>query len=467
MSFAEIKKKVLERTPYLKQTLEHKGDTTLLNYFEESLQFSNPIPSERQEELLQVVKEMIENVISHEIAHHAIEQLRKHYYVSTADHHGPITHPFFVNSHLAQSLANQKHQLKNIFVFSCGGVSLNNSSVPRGILFHDAELNKKQFNLVSLKHRHHPVFSFPAYTKKDDTINPSKITLPKKLAELITELYSNETIFTYSTYSDQITYSNYLLWKKIPGQQNMNLIYLEQEKIVNELLLRYHLDNQTFLTHLLTDESVLHIFEECFDGIQGAFSSKIHTGTILFWAIHKGKRIQLKREGTVLTSPDGSYKVSLTPQEIKTAIKKGELMPSMVLSFIILSFYYGLTCGGGFMQVNYLTQMKMAYAQFLKLVNKEKEEKFVSSIITDYFCSDLVFATMENKKTATHASSIDLIIHQKTDTGIRLQELTEVCTLGQAVDHMIPELYRILIKTYPIIEGDSKKTNIAPVIDMS
>ncbi|MBP9732294.1 MAG: hypothetical protein KBD29_02430 [Candidatus Magasanikbacteria bacterium] len=438
MNFIEIKKKVLESTPHLKKTLEHKGGLKLLTYFEESVTFSNPVPLERQEELLCTVKEMIERLINPEIAETAITQLRKHYYASTADHHGPITHPFFVNSHLAQSVAYQKHQLRYMFVFSCGGISLNNSSLPRGILFHDAELNKKQLNFISLKHRHHPVFSFPAYTKKDIDTNISK-----KLDTILSDVYTKEKVLNFTKYSDQITYSNYLLWKKIPGQENMNLIYLEQEEIVNQLLLQYHLNTQTFLTRLLTDESILKIFEECFDGIQGAFSSKTRTGTLLFWAIHEGKRKQLKRRKNILESLDGLYQVSLTPEGITEAIKKQELMPSMALSFIILSFYYGLTCGGGFMQVNYLTYLKKAYIKLLRRIEKNDEIILIDPIKTDYFCGEFVFATIKGKRIA-HASSIDLLLYGNSDTARQLQELAEVGTLSEAVDHMMPQFYRIL-----------------------
>lgn len=438
MDFIEVKKKVLESTPLLKKTLEHKGGIKLLTYFEESLTFANPVSFERQEELLHTVQEMIEKLINYEVAETAITQLRKHYYASTADHHGPITHPFFVNSHLAQSLAHQKHQLKHVFVFSCGGISLNNSSLPRGILFHDTNLNKKQLNFVSLKHRHHPVFSFPAYTKKDIETNISE-----KLHTILDDVYTNEKVLNFTKYSDQITYSNYLLWKKIPGQEHVNLIYLEQEEIVNKLILKHHLDTPTLITYLLTDESSLHVFEEYFDGIQGAFSSDTHTGTTLFWAIHEGKRKQLRRRKNILESMDGLYQVSLTPHGIKAAIEANELMPSMALSFMVLSFYYGLTCGGGFMQVNYLTYLKDAYIKLLTRMQKNDEIKIIDPIKTDYFCGEFVFATIKGKRVA-HASSIDLIVYQNKDTAQKLQELAEVGTLGEAVDAMMPKFYRIL-----------------------
>ena len=134
MNFQELTEAVFLHSPILKKVLSEKGHLPLRDYFEENTNSSSTINPERQNELVSVIKKMITEVIDPDIAEAAITQLRNQYYVSTADHHGPITHPFFVNSHLAQSIANTQSHLNNIFVFSCGGISLNNSSFPRGIL---------------------------------------------------------------------------------------------------------------------------------------------------------------------------------------------------------------------------------------------------------------------------------------------------------------------------------------------
>ncbi len=444
MNFAEIKKKVLEKTPLLKKTLENEGTHTLRQHFENNLAFSHDTTAYRKEELLSIVKRMIIEHIDATIAETAIEQLRNHYYVSTADHHGPITHPFFVNSHLIQSFANQKKQLANIFVFSCGGVSLNNSSLPRSILFHDRDLTKNRYNFVSLKYRTHPVFSFPAYTIHEITSRLEKQQLPIQLKRLITDIYTSDAMLNATSYADQITHSNYLLWKKIPGQEKTNLIYLEQEDIVNRLLIMHHLDTYTPITNLLTDHTTIQIFKECFDGIQGAFSSHTQAGTILFWAIHNGVRKRLKYTKGKLESDDGTYQLILNPHEIKVAIEKKELMPSMALSYIILSFYYGLTCGGGFLQIQYLTYLKNAYLKLLNRVQKNDEMQNIEHTQTDYFCGEFVFGTLKNSEHTAHASSIDLILYGNENTDNELQEFSGVCTLGEAVDQMMPNFYKIL-----------------------
>lgn len=450
MNLLELKEAVFTHTPILKKILQAKGKIPLRNYFEESLTLHNSISSVRKEELLSVVKKIIDGVINPAITESALTQLRQYYYVSTADHHGPITHPFFVNSHLAQSFANSKHNLKNIFVFSCAGISLNNSSFPRGILFHDQELKKKRIRFVSLKDRHHPVFAFPAYKKSEleSRLHQqySEVT-NEKIKQLIEQIYLDKKLFSYTWYSDQISQTNYYLWKQIPGQESVNLIYLEQENIVRELLLQHHLHTPTLINRLLTDESILEMFEKYFDGIQGAFSSTEKRGTILFWTIHEGERKQLRHRKKILETNDGSYQIALDSSAIREALEKKELMPSMALSFIVLSFYYGITCGGGFLQVNYLTQMKEAYVRLLKKIGELEDLKSVESIKTDFFCGEFVFATLGNKNRSGHASSIDLMLYENKEFSARLQELSELCTLGEAVDMMMPNFYKILYGT--------------------
>ena len=439
MDFAELKQKVLEKTPFLQRTLEHKGDSPLLNYFEENLRFSNQGSLARQNELLGVVHRKIDKLLSREIADQAILQLRDYYYTSTADHHGPITHPFFVNSHLTQSYANQKHNLTNIFVFACSGVSLNNSSFPRGVFFHDRHLEKKRSHFISLKHRHSPVFGFPAYTEEDVEKNEDL-----RVQKLIQEVYKEKEVSNKTYYTEQISRTNFTLWKKIPGQEKINLIYLSQEEIVNELILKYHLDTHTIITELLTNESVIKQFEKYFEGIRGALSQKEGKGTTLFWALHEGERKKLSLKNNTLETEDGLYSVALNIDSIKAEIKTKHVMPSMALSFIVLSFYYGLTCGGGFLQVNYLSEMKKAYKKLLGHIDKTNEINTSEKITTDYFCGEFAFAMMSNEKRIAKASSIDLILYGNKGTGIQLQELTGVCTLGEAIDQMMPTFYQII-----------------------
>ncbi|OGH75724.1 MAG: hypothetical protein A3G00_03200 [Candidatus Magasanikbacteria bacterium RIFCSPLOWO2_12_FULL_43_12] len=463
MTFKDLRDKVLQRTPIFRRILNEKGNLSLLDFFKETADsLLPPVSLARQEEFFTVLKNLIDKYINPAISGDAIKQLRVNYRASTTDHHGPLTHPFFSNSHFVRSLANEQRGRNCVFVFSVGGVSLNNSSFPRGFFFHNNDLGKECLHFFSLRYRQHPVFALPRYQESTldaivEEIDKNKnfsIGFKERLKEITRDVCLQPRLFSARSYSEQITYLNYCLWKKMPGQSAVNLIYLEQENIVNELLLAYHLGRDTALFRLLTDESALRAFEKYFDGIAGAFSSESARGTILFWAIQNGRRKRLIRDGLILASEDGEYRIALEPTALREAILKKEIMPSMALTFIVLSFYYGLSCGGGFLQVSYLTAMKEAYRSLRQTIGAGQIEiDQLSSISTDYFCGEFVLGTLSNQGRDVPATPFDFLLYANGDTAERLRDTASKRSLNEAVDQMMPELYKIVY---------GKATNILP-----
>ncbi|MBI4992695.1 MAG: hypothetical protein HZC26_00970 [Candidatus Magasanikbacteria bacterium] len=454
MIFSDLRDKVLQHTPIFKRILEQKGDLSLLDFFQETVgELSPPVSLSRQEELFAVLKNLIDKYIDPAVSDDAIKQLRMNYRVSTTDHHGPLTHPFFANSHFVRSLANEQRGHNCVFVFSVGGVSLNNSSFPRGFFFHNQNLKEERLSFFSLRYRQHPVFTLPRFQESDvsavigeiDKKQSYSSELKKRLQEAAREICFQPRLFSARYYSEQITFLNYQLWKKMPGQSAVNLIYLEQENIANEILLAYHLGRDTILSRLLTDESALRAFEKCFDGISGAFSSEGSHGTMLFWAVQGGKRKRLIRDGLTLVSDDELCRVALESNALREAILKKEIMPSMALTFIVLSFYYGLSCGGGFLQVSYLTAMKDAYRSLLQTIGAGRNEiDQLASISTDYFCGEFVLVTLASGASNVPATPFDFLLYANQDTVSRLRSIAARCMVNEAVDQMMPELYKIV-----------------------
>lgn len=453
MTFKDLRDKVLYHTPVFKRIIYEKGDLPLLDFFQEIAGGKPTVSEVRRAELFTVVKDLVSKYINSKVGEKAIEQLRTRYQVSTTDHHGPITHPFFANSHFVQSFINEKYKHSCIFVFSVGGVSLNNSSFPRGFFFHDQNLEEQRLPFFSLRHRHHPVHGLQRFqgsvtdailagvARRRDLSEKTK----ENLKQFLRDVCLSSSLFSARDYSEQITLMNYNLWKKLPGQENTDLIYIEQEDVVANLLLRYHLGHDTIISRLLTDESWLLAFEKYFDGVIGAFSSKTKHGTMLFWAIQDGERKQLIRDGLALVSSDGEYRVSLESAALRSAIFKKEIMPSMALTFIVLSFYYGLSCGGGFLQVSYLTAMKESYRSMLKTVGADQYEiDGLAAIKTDYFCGEFVLSTLSDKIKRAPATPLDFLLYSDKNTFARLRNTAMKCTLNDAVDQMMPELYKIV-----------------------
>ena len=92
-----------------------------------------------------------------------------------------------------------------------------------------------------------------------------------------------------------------MLWKKIMKDhpEAPNLVYIEQEAIVNNLLNKYHLDQDTLIHKLLFTPKYHKLLLKHFDGIIRGFSTKDKIGTYLFWALPNGQkyRVQLWKKG--------------------------------------------------------------------------------------------------------------------------------------------------------------------------
>lgn len=436
-------------SPVLRQVVERKGSLPLLTYFRESAAPTPSVPRARQEELFSVFHDTIAHLTSHAVAGTAIAQLRQHYGVSTADHHGPLCHPFFLHGHLAQALANEECGPHHLIVLACSGISLNNSSFPRGVFFHDHSLTEIRLPFHSLRHRHHPVYAFPAFpASRLRTVQRTVGRCPlaqeeqERLRTILDGVCGAPDLFACQYYGEQITKMNERLWRRLPGQEHTTFLSLEQEDIVATLLQRHHLSQETVMHHLLFSERSWEEFEHHFDGIRGAFSSLYERGTEWFWALHNGERKALHRTGNALVSRDEAYSLPITPSSIAHALHERRIMPSMALSFILLSFYYGLRCGGGFSQVSYLTDMKVAYLSLLDALGLAEERQYAQSIDTTHFCGELAFVFLEHEGRRVPASSIDLLLYRGNGTSLRV--FSEQCTLSEAFDCMTPALYRIV-----------------------
>jgi hypothetical protein len=122
----------------------------------------------------------------------------------------------------------------------------------------------------------------------------------------------------------------------------------------------------------------------------------------------------------------------------------------MALSFLILSFYYGLVCGGGFSQINYLGDMRQAYLNLLNDVEAEESEKDLArSIKTNLFRGEFVLATLETFKERVPASGLDLALYGNERTAERLEEMGRNFSLRDAVATMMPEYHKIITGYYP------------------
>src|SRR3989344_6216336 len=174
------------------QTSDHQtSDNDLFTYAQDYLDVNlNETILARQPEFSAAFSSEVEKRLGKEVAKSATEQLQKYYFVSTADHHGPICHPFFLNSNLVTAMTCLEQSdpiLQNVIVLACANVSQNNSSFPRGLLFQTNGKENPELNRLPILPAHSrlsPVFKFRSYLKNEI----------EKLAKLLRRKAQNKEI---------------------------------------------------------------------------------------------------------------------------------------------------------------------------------------------------------------------------------------------------------------------------------
>lgn len=129
-----------------------------------------------------------------------------------------------------------------------------------------------------------PVFGLPAYTGKDIEEHCLRRVefykkehyiseeMSQKLFCFIQKHVLNPAILVKKTYSEQITYLNFIWWKELFPEIPPS-ISLDAENMLVELL-KKHLQEKTSFSRLLIDISLQPTIEQEFDGISCCFDRK-------------------------------------------------------------------------------------------------------------------------------------------------------------------------------------------------
>ena len=431
MTLDEARKTVTKDRPQLRALFENDGATSIAEYYTQTTGTPSVLP--HTNELINAITHITEERIDKNTAQRIAETLRQSYTVGTADHHGPVSHPFFTNNILVEA-----HFKKTVLILTCAGISLDNSSYPRGILFHDATGTLCRLPFVPLSKQHHPVYGFKEDFKKiqEHALRGlPKIDLTDTQKQILIDILKNSPQTNdYTTFSTQLTYR---LCQLVLGEDT-SVVYIDQETLVSDVLIQHHLTTDTPLFKILFDTTVRTDFLKLWNGIDGAFDSERKAGTQLFWGLHNNERVQLFVYNDTLISKEGYAYCALTPENIKQRLENQTLYPSMALSFIVLTFYYGLRTDGGFCQINYLTEMKNAWNTLAQM------HGFTSATIdTHIFRGEYIMATIDTPQGIQPATLLDFLLYpgQKIETDIKTH--IETITLTDSLDAMMEEFYRI------------------------
>lgn len=477
----KLREAVWSKRPILKNIMKKHGGKTLYMYAQDFLDVNkSPVLDERKNELIETAGELIAKRLGEKTGQEVADQLRKYALVSTADHHGPITHPFWVNSNIISAIPylNVVKQsigdLKHLIVFSFASISANNASAfPRGILFHGGvgDENYIRQPILPDKLKMGVVYTMRAFNQQDlqkarrqldskkslGKINPQRC---EKIQQILTEHFGKPDVLSAPDLASQITKINYSLWpeffsKEDGAEKIPKLIYLEIETLVRELLLRYHLFNPSSLIYkFLFDPEYNRLTVKYFNNLAGAFSMRKKTGTYLFWGLDKKlHRVRLRLDDVFLHSFKRKFNVRYTAEEVANALREKKIFPSMLLCYLIVSLYYGMKCLGGFCQVHDLTMIKLAWMNLLIEMDEEAQAAAVLPVQTKELGGDgLVLSYRRTMKgEVVPATGLDLILDNMTLPYENYVELSKKVTLNEIMSPMLPEMYTVL---YPLDKRD-------------
>jgi hypothetical protein len=470
--------------------MDRYGHLNLDSYSKQKFVASpNDFFHQRGSELVSVVNDLLEPRLGPTVAKRVAQQLLKHPIVSTADHHGPIDHPFFVNTNILASIPLLDRSTQDFpysIAFSFSGVSVNNTSAfPRGLLVSPDTGSTKPLRIPILPDRvkMSAVYGTRAYTAEEverarhalrgkGERGELDVERASRLDSLVAEVFASPEVLAQPDLLSQITVLNYQLWPRLfhaappPKQAELRipgLIYLDIESVVTEVFLRHHLSNPSSPLHTLVfDQSARERASSLFDGIQGAFSREQGWGTFVFWGLNEHRhRVALQVDRGCLVSKDGTLRIPLTEEAIRAALVNRDIFPSMLLAYVTTALYYGVTCLGGFSQVYDLTQTKASWMTFLREFNFTAEAAGVASIPTDLFGGD--GAILAYRRTPLGewypASGLDLAVDPNASGIRRYVDFARVVSLAELMEPMLPEVYSVL---YSEQERDPELATLDP-----
>lgn len=464
--FARMRQEVLNRRPVLAVIQDKRGHEPLIDYPKSYPMTGDDQASARRAEFTKVFRDEVARLLGSTIADAATRHLERTNFVSTADHHGPFWHhdKLTVNFLRALQYAEQTDAEDSFIVaLSCANISFDNAMLRRGLVFHSfAGVIPEEIELPLFPRsaRPCPVVYYRGYGAENLKKALARITdsakggllspeVAERLTEVLNRVYGTPEALGAATFSDQVTISNFHLWKEFfPKAMRMpRMLQLEQEGVIIQLLRKHHMNRESVIGRMLFDPEVWPAVERHFNGILCGFDLEQRIGTFLFWGIPPGQRYrqQLWRNGDRLETADGSWGVALNPEAIQKAFDEKQLIPGSLLNLIVLTFYYGIKILGGSSQVFYLDEMKRAYLALTDELNDATSWSIAESVITDEMGADMYAVFLETPNGSfIQPTGLDLIAYGDDGWWKRFAESSRKLTVRQTLDLAMHEDYRFL-----------------------
>lgn len=429
--------------PTLKTLYEEYGSRALIDYLR-SVVTSREIHTSVLKTVLYA--EVLRVFQNETLADRVITYLQNANYISTVDHHGLLSHPAFVQAHIAQAVANKKDGHTILLVFSSASISLDNHTFPRGVSFHtdDGEI---RLPLFSSREKQGSVcgMQLPTDQSLKEALEDLVWKLPAQCAHAHAEAF--DAARTTKKFSDFCTHANETLFRAFPRMHDVSLIMIPHERI-SAGMITISPEIQSYVFH----PDFLDVYESSFMNVKGAHSDESAHGTFLFWYIKDTKRIRLYRDGKYVRDESNTFRIVYEKNSILPLLASGVLIPCMAFSYALIGAE-GVTLGGGFNQVDYLETIYSADMNVRDRLACARPRYGDAR----HMGGDTLYASIQNTDVRFPASFLDLLARLDASKESSFFDTLDTVTVKDAIDGVIPDAYftdtGIHIDTYdtPII----------------
>ena len=405
---------------------------------------------EPSEAILGAIQNEVTSIFqSKELGESALRAMKQRQWVSTTDHHGLLCHPYFYSSNLAQSYTTVRSREDVLVTLPFGNVSLGNDSFPRGFFFHDKNFKIARFIFKSLKERSMPVcavepFSLASFTRECDRVLhlPLGSDARERLSTFLTALRRTEGVWSQTTYSAQLTVCNQVLWTTLFPNKRGTLLYVDIESIVRRLLTEKHFIEDTRIHRLLTNAEWRMAFVHLFEGVPGSHTK--NTGTHFFWYIDTlvGIRRGLRVLNDTLVTEEGDVTIECSAGSLMDALVKGRIIPSTVLTLLIVHAEERLTCAGGVSQLDYVHTMMERWQKLLQQCGIGDTIQTNTGILAG---EQALFGMRSVGHESALASLFDVLMYESHPYDV-VERALETTKIRDTIDAMLPTLYWLVTR---------------------
>ncbi len=443
--------------------LRESGHLSAYDFVKSYLTVPTPPPREeiRKKQFIAAVKDLVHERLDASTAKSVAAQLEKYYSASTTDHFGPLHHPWVLHYTMLASLVMDEHPdplLKHHISLAYASVSFNNCYFPRGVTYTSSATPAVPVRIPlfpnSVSSR--CVYNFRAYSEAD-LQNAARIVEQEsdafgreRLGHFVRNIFGG-VCKTALRFTEQVTKSNFHLWRAVRSALGLRkageLVYLDIETLTARLLAEQHCAEPTSrLYRTLFDPAYAASFRRLFADLPETFSFERKKGTYLFWHITpEERRVSLWPEGDDLVSVDGTVRFACTPAEIAERLRRRELMPSTLMTFLTCCFEHGLHCLGGLGQITYLPRMQEAWMQLLQETGEPEVAQSIATLPGRQLGGELILLFLEHRDAALYPATVmDVLLYADGMTGQLLREQAKTLSLTDALDPTLPDDYSIV-----------------------